>query len=86
MMELKPVDCDYVHFVGDRYDVADELSLKGGKCLRRCQSKSSLANIPVANLVILDWNSFLKKRINKKNLLHTCQNLGVGTAIYYQKV
>ena len=38
MMELKHVGCDYVHFVGDRYDVADELSLKEEKRLRRCQS------------------------------------------------
>ena len=60
MMELKPVGCDYVHFVGDRYDVADELSLKGDERLRRCQSKSSPAYIPVANSVIPDWNSFLK--------------------------
>ena len=35
MMELKSVGCDYVHFVGDRYDVADELSLKGDERLRR---------------------------------------------------
>ena len=79
MIELKPVGCDYVHFVGDRYDVADELSLKGDERLRRCQSKSSPAYIPVANLVIPDWNSFLKNPINKKNLLHYlseswCQN------------
>ena len=35
MMELKPVSCDYVHFVGDRYDVADVLSLKCDERFRR---------------------------------------------------
>ena len=26
-MEFKPAGCDYGHFVGDRYDVADELKI-----------------------------------------------------------
>lgn len=70
LIELKPVGCDIVHFVGDRYDIPDDVSLKCDERLRRDQSKFSPEYIPFGNLDIPDWNSMLKNPVNKGNLLN----------------
>ena len=71
--------CSIVHFVGDRYDIPDEASLKCDERLRRDQSKFSPEYIPVDNIEIPDWDALLKNPLNKGHILHYlssswCQN------------
>ena len=56
----KPVGCRVVHFVGDIYDIPDDVSLKCDECLRRDQSKFSPEYVPVDSIEIPDWNTLLK--------------------------
>ena len=78
-LNIKPTGCEIVHFVGDRYDIPDDVSLKCDERLRRDQSKFSPKYISVDYLDIPDWNSMLKNPVNKGHLLHYlsstwCQN------------
>ena len=78
-LHLKPTGCSVVHFVGDRYDIPDDVSLKCDERLRRNQSKFSHEYIPVDNIEIPDWNALLRNPLNKGHILHYlssswCQN------------
>ena len=78
-LHLKPTGCSVVHFVGDRYDIPDDVSLKCDERLRRNQSKFSPEYIPVDNIEIPDWNALLRNPLNKGHILHYfssswCQN------------
>ena len=70
LLNLKPTGCEIVRFVGDRYDIPDDVSRKCDERLRRDQSKFSPEYIPVDNLDIPDLNSKLKNPVNKAHLLH----------------
>ena len=72
LLSIIPDNCNCVHFVGDRYDVSPELSLKGEERDRR--SKISCSRMreykPHDMLAIPDWKSFVHNPLNKSNLLN----------------
>ena len=79
ILYLKPMGCSVVHFVGDRYAIPDDASLKCDERFRRDQSKFSPEYIPVDNIEIPDWDALLKNPLNKGHILHYlssswCQN------------
>ena len=39
ILELKHVDCEIVHIVGDRYDIPDDISIKCDEGLRTCSDQ-----------------------------------------------
>ena len=69
ILEMKPVHCDIVHVVGDRYDVSQETSLKAEERMRRQKTKKkSKSFIPHDNLRIPQWKGFIENQSNKHNL------------------
>ena len=70
ILNLIPKRCTIVHFVGDRYDVPDDLSLKCDERLRRDQSKFSPEYVPVDNIEIPDRKALLRNPLNKQHILH----------------
>ena len=54
ILYLKPTGCSIVHFVGDKYDIPDNVSLMCEERLRRNQSKFGPEYISVDNIEIPD--------------------------------
>ena len=69
VLDLKPVDCEIVHFVRNRNDIFDDISLTCDERLRRDQSKFRPKYILDDNLDIPDWNSLLKKSCEQRSPL-----------------
>jgi len=67
-MSMKPVNCQEVHFIGDRYDFGLQ-SLKGDERHRREMDVSSPEYVPADTLAIPAWKGFLSNPCNKANLL-----------------
>ena len=67
---LRPAGCDVIHFVRDRYDVGDLVSLKGEEREKRTKGKTSKEYDPQDTLLIPDWGLFMMNPKNKSNLLH----------------
>ena len=77
---LKPTGCSVVPFVGDKYDISPDVSLKCNERLRRIQPEFSPEYIPVDNIEIPDWMALLKNPLNKGHILYylsssRCQNI-----------
>ena len=68
IMTNKPAGCREVHFVGDRYDFGLN-SLKEDERHRQGSGNQSPEYIPVDNLAIPPWKTFLSNPNNKANLL-----------------
>lgn len=68
VISLKPVGCDGIHFIGDRYDVSPTESLKGEEREKRQKIKSREYLLADA-LLVPEWKIFIQNGNNKSSLL-----------------
>ena len=70
ILQLKPINCNHIHLIGDRYDFDAISSFKQDE--RECRGNSMLTPeyIPSDNHGIPGWKAFLNNPHNKSNLLH----------------
>ena len=75
---FKPTGCSVRHFVGDRYDIPDDISLVMSSFVGISQNFSP-EYIQVDNIELPNWNALLRNPLNKGHILHYlssswCQN------------
>ena len=70
ILQLKPINCNHIHLIGDRYDFDVISSFKQDERKRRGNSVLTPEYIPLDNLEISDWKASLSNPHNKSNLLH----------------
>ena len=70
LFQLMPDGCRIIHFVGDRYDVDDSMSLKSDERHRRDKGTNMGPQyLPNEKLSLPEWKSFIQNPVNKANLL-----------------
>ena len=66
---MKPKDYNQIHFIGDRYDFNNDISLKNDERQRRTTSKVGPAYEISRGMKIPIWKNFMGNPNNKARLL-----------------
>ena len=74
LLQMKPKDCNQIHFIGDRYDFNNDISLKNDERQRRTTSNVGPAYEISRGMKIPIWKNFMENPNNKARLLAFISN------------